>query len=305
MKKNFSPVLLAILIIQILFVFRNSIPILMDTASHEPVTAPQVTVPPSNPDPAAPAKKMDKNFSALDSSLRYAALSSKQKKIYKAMQKAVAQHSTFVGIDQEFIEEKEFLEVLDVFWYTDPTLLAAGGLKNERIYQITSQNRVLSVKLQYALNKKTIKKYVKSTRKQVKKIVRETDGMNDWDKAKYFHDYLILHATYSTMLAEKANHSAYNCLVSGYCVCDGYAKAYKLLCDKAQIPCEIVTGKVDGVGHAWNLVQINGVWYHMDVTFDDPVGMPEDYIDYQYFCLTTEEILRDHVIDPEANFPMP
>lgn len=201
--------------------------------------------------------------------------------------------------------KKEFLEVWKAVRYTDPLLLATGALENEFTYGVNRQKKVVSVQPKFELNKKTTKKYLKSTRKQVKKIAANTDGMNDRDKAKYFHDYLILHASYSTMLEEKVNHSAYHCLVNGYSVCDGYASAFKLLCDEAQIPCDVVLGQSNGGNHAWNLIQLDGAWYHVDVTFDDPVGMPEDYVGSQYFCLTTAEILKDHTIDPDETFPMP
>ncbi len=62
-----------------------------------------------------------------------------------------------------------------------------------------------------------------------------------------------------------------------YTVCDGYARAYKILMDKAGIPTDYVSGpnitndKLSG--HAWNLVNLDGTWYHVDVTWDD-----DDYL---------------------------
>lgn len=305
MKKPRRYVLLTVLILQILFIFRNSIPKLMDTASHVPVTTPPPVTTPSSTAKPSTASAKDKDFSTLDSSLRYAALSQKQKKVYKMVQNAITKHASFVNLEYELMDEKEFLEVWKAVRYTDPLLLATGALENEFTYGVNRQKKVVSVQPKFELNKKTTKKYLKSTRKQVKKIAANTDGMNDRDKAKYFHDYLILHASYSTMLEEKVNHSAYHCLVNGYSVCDGYASAFKLLCDEAQIPCDVVLGQSNGGNHAWNLIQLDGAWYHVDVTFDDPVGMPEDYVGSQYFCLTTAEILKDHTIDPDETFPMP
>ena len=59
-------------------------------------------------------------------------------------------------------------------------------------------------------------------------------------------------------------------------VCDGYARAFKVLCDKLKIPCVLVDGyaltKADGPGefHMWNSVQIDDQWYGVDVTWNDP-----------------------------------
>lgn len=60
-----------------------------------------------------------------------------------------------------------------------------------------------------------------------------------------------------------------------YTVCDGYARAYKILMDKAGIPTDYVMGynRTTGVlEHAWNLVNLDGTWYHVDVTNDDNNG---------------------------------
>ena len=62
-----------------------------------------------------------------------------------------------------------------------------------------------------------------------------------------------------------------------YSVCDGYARAYKILMDKAHIPTDYVSGKnrfnSNLSSHVWNLVKLDGKWYHVDVTWDD-----QDYI---------------------------
>ncbi len=60
-------------------------------------------------------------------------------------------------------------------------------------------------------------------------------------------------------------------------VCEGYAKAFKLLCDKLEIPCVLVTGDAKSSasgtagGHMWNYVQVSDSWYAVDVTWNDPV----------------------------------
>lgn len=63
-------------------------------------------------------------------------------------------------------------------------------------------------------------------------------------------------------------------------VCDGYSKAFKILCDKFGIPCVIIPGKTTG-GHAWNYVQMeDGCWYLVDTTWDDVGG-----VRYSYFLM--------------------
>ena len=69
-----------------------------------------------------------------------------------------------------------------------------------------------------------------------------------------------------------------------YTVCEGYARCYKLLMDKAKIPTEVVSGKnrynEKLSGHAWNLVNLDGTWYHVDVTWDDMDYVFDPYRNY-------------------------
>ncbi len=102
--------------------------------------------------------------------------------------------------------------------------------------------------------------------------------------------------------------SAYACLVDGNAVCSGYAKAFQTVAAKLGIRAGRVQGiKLDGGGpHEWNIVTVDGEPYHLDVTWDDPVfaNGVQGFRTYDYFCVTTEEILRTHGIDPKSNAPL-
>ena len=66
--------------------------------------------------------------------------------------------------------------------------------------------------------------------------------------------------------------------------------AYQLLMDMAGVPCEVVTNDT----HAWNVVQIDGEWYHVDTTWDDPTPNREGYVRYNYFLKSDAYMSRDH-----------
>ncbi len=109
------------------------------------------------------------------------------------------------------------------------------------------------------------------------------DGMTDVEKLLALHDYLALNCTYDydnylNGTLPDTVYSSYGALVNKSAVCSGYAMAYSELVRTAGIPCYIVAS--DAMDHAWNLVYVDGAWYHVDVTFDDPVV---DYtVDYSY-----------------------
>lgn len=145
---------------------------------------------------------------------------------------------------------------------------------------------------------------------------------SDYEKAKLVHDTIIINCDYdfntyfSILVAENVSDqdygtTAYGCLVNHKAVCAGYAKAYQLIMNRLGIECGFVTGhatdSVGGTGdHAWNYIELDEEYYFVDVTWDDPVslGGTSDNLRWDYFCITTEELLRDHTIDAGQDVPL-
>lgn len=135
-----------------------------------------------------------------------------------------------------------------------------------------------------------------------------TSDMDDYDKLKYFHDYLVLNCENDT--ESPYSETIYGALVQKKALCEGYAKAFSYLCNLAGIENTIVTGKTK-VAHMWNMVKLGGNWYHVDVTWDNPDdALHAEYPDvilYQYFMVTDSVIENNHTIwtypapPPKAN----
>jgi len=85
-------------------------------------------------------------------------------------------------------------------------------------------------------------------------------------------------------------------------VCEGYAKTMEILLEKAGIETYYVTGKANGGGHAWNIVKLDGDYFHIDTTWDDPVPNREGEISYKYFLVPSSFIKQDHSWN-EQKFP--
>lgn len=97
------------------------------------------------------------------------------------------------------------------------------------------------------------------------------DSMDDVQKALVIHDYICMSSLYpklSTNADDKEiYHSAYGVFYNGRVVCAGYALAYSALMNALGIPCKYVIS--NSMAHAWNVIQINGKWYNVDLTYDD------------------------------------
>lgn len=138
---------------------------------------------------------------------------------------------------------------------------------------------------------------------QVQSIVSKLDlnQKTTYDKVKTIHDYIVKNVSYDTTCQ---NYSAYSALIKRTSVCNGYALlAYKML-TYANIPCKYVTGYVTSNGtkqeHAWNLVNVDGNWYNMDITWDDMDK--NDEILYTYFLKGSEEFNNDHIRHERYNY---
>lgn len=134
---------------------------------------------------------------------------------------------------------------------------------------------------------------------------------SEYDKVKYVYEYLIEHTEYDLMAEE--NQNILSVFKNGRSVCSGYAKAMQYLLYKLGVECTIVVGKVyTGEGHAWNLVNIDGSYYYVDVTWGDAsyildgeVASSDDMpINYDYLNVTTSELLQTHIIDNVVPMPV-
>lgn len=151
------------------------------------------------------------------------------------------------------------------------------------------------------------KRLLDELNRRAKEIVSKSLNMSLQQRAIYLHDYLVGHLTYS----EKINnhneaHNIVGALLHRSCVCEGYAKAYKFLCDKAGIPCIIVMGtsldeKNVREGHAWNIVMPGQTCFHVDPTFDNFID--GEYCSHAHVFLSSKEILTNHTVDSDFSIP--
>lgn len=131
-----------------------------------------------------------------------------------------------------------------------------------------------------------------------------TADMTEFLKVKAIHDYMVMNVDYDydDYLADTIPASSYTAegaLDTGYVVCAGYAKLFKLLCNNAGIECDYVVGWGGIELHAWNQVKVDGEWYNVDVTWDDPVSLEKAFDDhlnnhYSYFLLSDADMNKSH-----------
>ncbi len=138
-----------------------------------------------------------------------------------------------------------------------------------------------------AYTQKDVDKYTAALNKAYAEAV--PSGMTDPRMiALACNDYLAQHMEYDKSL-EKYN--AYNALVEGTAVCQGYSLAYGAMLQKAGIPFGYVNSVA--MNHMWNLVQLDGAWYHVDVTWADPLEDRTGFVNHRYFLNSDAKISKE------------
>ena len=128
-----------------------------------------------------------------------------------------------------------------------------------------------------------------------------TDDMNDRKKIKLFHDWIINQTKYDknfTAATDKEAYpyhpySAYGPLVEGMAVCSGYSDVMAIFLDKIGIKnykiSNVLSDNPDE-GHVWNYAFVDGKWYHLDLTWDDPLVEGNDMLIYDFFLINTDQL---------------
>lgn len=119
-------------------------------------------------------------------------------------------------------------------------------------------------------------------------------------KLEAAHDWLIRNNSYNTGTFSGSTFESYSAIIghnegNGRPVCEGYAKAFKVICDELGIPCVCITGMGFSSGrgelHMWNAVKLNNAWYAVDITWDDPLGIVTGVND-DFFLVGSDTVCR-------------
>lgn len=151
-----------------------------------------------------------------------------------------------------------------------------------------SDEIVDSVKVRYVVDAAQVTQVKHDTGKVVEEALTWVDleEMTEFNVVQALHDFLLWKCEYdySSVLSD-ASYTPYGCLARGTAVCQGYSLAFKLLFNRVGIRCLYVVSK--DMNHSWNLVQLDGSWYHVDATWDDSSSDPH------LFFLRSDASFRD------------
>ncbi len=215
----------------------------------------------------------------------YSELTEKERTGYDMLLSAVKAFEPTVDFPDEYTAEeihKLFVLVYnqesDIFWL-------------DSLFSRPSDNGILT--LSYRFDADEVRFMRTELGNITKKIIDSLpQNSSDYEKILAFHDHIILGCDFSD--AGEYTSTAYGVLADGKARCEGYAFAFSYLCDKAGIQNYIATGlNSDGLAHAWNKVLLDGEWYNLDCTWDDPMLEKENpyFLRHDYMLLPDKDII--------------
>lgn len=152
-----------------------------------------------------------------------------------------------------------------------------------------NKNGKFSLIIEHIYNKEEITAINYIVENKINDIIKE--NMTTEEKIKKVHDYIIDSTKYDTLKSDNIHddtyksNTAYGVLVQGYGICSGYSDTMAIFLNKLNID----NYKISNDTHIWNLVYINGIWVHLDTTWDDPISDKNLNRD-TYFLINSKEL---------------
>lgn len=240
----------------------------------------------------------------------YNKLNDAQKYIYLTLAEGIESFDSDI-----VIKENKITKDLEVY---ENINIAFDALKkdNPEIFYISDKYETESVNftvfsktkiyVKYISDKEKITKMITELNQKVNKTIEEniTAGMTDYDKELAIHDALSEYIEYFKYKKIEdipdIKHNAYSALVKKSAVCDGFSKAFKIIMDKLKINCIFVVGITDKTPHAWNMVELDGEYYQVDLTSDQ---YEEEGTYHIYFNITDSEMAKTHTLTEKELLP--
>ena len=230
----------------------------------------------------------------------YSLLDPQKQKIYQLLYQGFSQFKTRISIQTDLSPEE--INDVAIAVYNDNPMFFYLNISSFAYYETMFGYEYVQT---YTYNQSEIQTFKGHLQTGIQNFKRKyiRPHMTDYEKVKVIHDYLVHTVIYDTKAEQNANpkhlneaSSVVGALLKGKAVCWGIASAFKLLCDACEIQSLVVVGDAcleTEEGHAWNMAQIDGEFYHIDVTWD--IKIKGDISScYDYFNLNDRLMQVDH-----------
>ena len=220
----------------------------------------------------------------------YKSLKGEEKAVYDILRQGLDALESAIRIPR--LEASQIADVYQRLKLDEPTLWFVVGYT----YRFYPQATHVELIPEYLFDKAKIREHRQAIASRITRLVRPLQGKSAVEKEVAIHDFILENVRYDK-LKKSYSHEIIGALTQGVGVCEGMAKTVKALCDACGVECIVALSHDNpdrGVKyrHAWNVVKLEGKWYHLDATFDNSLQRGEKR--YDYCNLDDKRIFRDH-----------
>lgn len=206
-----------------------------------------------------------------------------------------------IEVSGEELNEDSIRKIVYAFRNDNPDIFWLANL-----FGYEFKNNTTTINLCSVLPLKECNEAINEINSKIDEVISKMhEGLSEYDREKHIYEWVTGNCNYDKNVKVSSNKwqafTAYGAIVEGTAVCEGYSRAMQLLLSYAGIQCQLASGITNQNPHMWNVVNIEGDFYHLDATFDslDQVRL------YDYFNVTDEQIKKDHIIDHNFGRPNP
>lgn len=233
-------------------------------------------------------------------------LNESEQDLYTQMVQSANGYRTYIKVDAS-IDEQRLSQMYGYLQADFPQLFWLSGYS----YLTNPKGEITGVYFTYTSDQTTAKSQWNQLESALNTASEQLGGVvGDYEKSLWINDFLCGKIEYDENTSNQ--YTAFGALVECKAVCAGYARAAQLLFMGQGIECLYVRGESRTERHGWNIVKLEGDYYHFDATWNDAgfEGADEslpgaDQPSYAYLNVTTDQISVDHTIFEEENYPLP
>lgn len=213
---------------------------------------------------------------------------------------AILRYEPSINISKYNIQISDAQKLFDAVAGTFPEVfyLSLGKCS----YNYYSDGTIYNVFFGYSLDKQTATERLQAFYDQADYYLSKVDdSMDDYTKAVILHDELVLNTFYQIWSTDGQTYSSnYTYMVEYWGRCENYAEIYAYLLAQCGIRSEIVNS--DPMGHEWMKIELDGAYYNIDITWDDPTPNREGRVSHEYFLFSDEKFQSDDMPDKHYDY---
>lgn len=220
-------------------------------------------------------------------------LQPQEQRLYDALRAAVLRGDYKVDVTQYQMGMNQISNVYFVMLYDNPDIFWMNGTVTG--YYQSTKATIDSVEMGSNYSTKARQEAEAQFLEAALPVVEEALTLaDDLARIRFIHNHLADTVQYET---GDGTGTAYSAIVGKRALCEGYAMAFNYYMGMLGIPSGYCTGVAGGEAHGWNLVLLDGDYYNVDVTWDDPLGYGPGQWDYDYFLISDSKIAQTHTRD--------